>query len=37
MCTTADVTLGGGTNAERLTVIARRGRDRHWAAIDSRP
>ena len=34
MWTTADVTLGGGTNAERLTVIASRGRERHWAAID---
>jgi len=37
MCTTADVTFGGGTKAERLTVNAIRGRERHWAAIDSRP
>jgi hypothetical protein len=37
MWTTADVTLGGGTKAERLTVIAIRGRERHWVATDSRP
>ena len=37
MCTTADITLGGGTKAERLTVIAIRGRERHCAATDRRP
>ena len=37
MWTTADVTFGGGTKAERLTVIAIRGLDRHCAATDSRP
>ena len=37
MWTTADVTFGGGTNAERLSVIAIRGRDRHCAATDRRP
>src|SRR5690348_16819992 len=37
MCTTAEVTFGGGTKAERLTVMARRGFDLHWAATDRRP
>jgi hypothetical protein len=35
--TTAEVTFGGGTKAERLTVIAILGTVRHWDAIDSRP
>jgi Tfp pilus assembly protein PilF len=37
MCTTADVTLGGGTKAERLTVIAIVGTARHCAATERRP
>jgi hypothetical protein len=31
------VTFGGGTNAERLTLIAIRAFERHWAATESRP
>ena len=30
-------TFGGGTKAERLTVSATRGRERHCAATESRP
>ena len=36
-CTTAEVTLGGGTNAERLTVSAILGDARHWDATARRP
>jgi hypothetical protein len=37
MWTTAEATFGGGTKAERCTVIAIRGVLRHWAATESRP
>jgi hypothetical protein len=37
MWTIADVTFGGGTKTERLTVSAIRAEQRHWAATDSRP
>ena len=35
--TTAEVTLGGGTKAERCTAMAIRASQRHWAATDRRP
>ena len=37
MWTTADITLGGGTKAERWTFIASFAVARHWARIESRP
>jgi hypothetical protein len=37
MWTTADITLGGGTKAERWTFIASFASLRHCASTDSRP